>query len=238
MGACARVVACLLILALSCAQAVVHMPKGFCTGTESPTQCLNMFEQATLVMAKVGMSSLPTASPFFSFSPFCLFFFCLPLSSLTFPKLAYATTEDKFIKDKPHPMVALGRSLKLMREATDAFLKRTDIEWTPDLRATVEYAALVASTANVVDGSRDCVAVRYTSPDDRKERIAFAFRGTAISSDLYVDFLLGSNAGTIKRLDEARAFVRRVVRVHRIQGKDLGFFGHSLGGNSSFWFLA
>ena len=60
MGAGALLATCLLLIALVDARIVARssvprivVPKGFCTGPESVSACLSMFEQAALVMSKV-----------------------------------------------------------------------------------------------------------------------------------------------------------------------------------------
>jgi hypothetical protein len=86
--------------------------------------------------------------------------------------------------------------------------------------------------AAVLKGTRDGVMVMYRAMGKNRKvqtRVAFAFRGTAIPADLVVDAKLALNAKRIRRLDEARAFVKMSLAdlTSSIENWQIDFIGHS-----------
>jgi hypothetical protein len=127
---------------------------------------------------------------------------------------------------------------------------RTD-EAKRNLIAVSSFLNADVGNSFVLEANRDCVAVLKKKQAPATGHIlAFAFRGTAIAEDLVVDAKLAANSKKIVRLDEARVFVRNILRQHvyslttNVLGVDvnaLEFYGHSLGGfigiNFFFFFL-
>lgn len=98
--------------------------------------------------------------------------------------------EKEFLALNKHAMVAQRRSLRRMQKLVSEFLANDEITITAQVRKAAEYSLAVAKSSHVVDGSRDCVAVRYTSPETGKDKIAFAFRGKSSTRTLSSHFPL------------------------------------------------
>ena len=146
--------------------------------------------------------------------------------------MAYATTEDDF-KKYSGTLNKHRAALEEVKKRSAGWLKRTDLRH--DARLSIMYANELVKSARVVRSSRDCVAVTYVTPFTGT-KVSFGFRGTAITADYGVDAKLALNARHIRRLDEARQFVKNTVQQLKIKplsnGKweKLTFHGHSLGG--------
>ncbi len=87
-------------------------------------------------------------------------------------------------------------------------------------------------TLSVRSATRDAVAFDHVDENKNTKRL-FGFRGTAKLRDLVPDIQLAVNAKKVGRLDEARAFVERVNKEAPVEGKNMHFYGHSLGGENS-----
>jgi hypothetical protein len=83
-------------------------------------------------------------------------------------------------------------------------------------------------TLKVEAATLDAIAIRSTVAG--KSELLFGFRGTAKVRDLVPDMQLAFNKKSIRRLDEAKAFVDKVMKAGRFKPTQVTSYGHSLGG--------
>jgi hypothetical protein len=143
--------------------------------------------------------------------------------------LAYAGAENPFRREKKFKKAAYAAMvyhLSMANKKWDKFGYKLDSQ----SLAKIERTKKLLSKAEVLDATRDCLALRY------KGRYLFAMRGTAalqVPGDLLVDAAVVMNKRRIRRLEEAKQFVGKVLEQlgeQRPPQEKMFFYGHSLGG--------
>jgi hypothetical protein len=97
-------------------------------------------------------------------------------------------------------------------------------------RESIHSQMRFLKSLKVEKATRDAVAFTRVMKSGDKQ-VLFAFRGTAQLRDLVPDAQILFNAKKMKRLDEAEAFAKSVMKgMKGVKPQNIQFFGHSLGG--------
>jgi hypothetical protein len=131
-------------------------------------------------------------------------------------------------KDGTSPREACTQFLEKSKRDLTAFLAKQKDRESFRFSSFLQYSVESLGFSQVVEASRDVVAVLKQSPDDANEAtLSFGFRGTLLKKDYIVDALLAVNSKRIRRLSEARKFVKSVLkRFPSIKNSNLHMYGH------------
>jgi hypothetical protein len=199
-----------------------------------------LFIAGSLSVEGAGISFF-SLSFFFSFFFFSFFSFLFLSSSPLFlgPQVPRSSFEDEaaLVSDLAYapvkfpelsPSAAIYKAYKLWFDA----VKQAVVSRSVEDSMSSESAHRVRQTINfmrdfhVLKATRDCWVFA------KGDRLIFGFRGTSfkVMGDLATDAQIVANKKRIKRVEEAKAFVKGVLYVEKFRGFHLTFVGHSLGG--------